>query len=122
MASFEFEMRAKVNIDKYGEILERRNLEEGGRVQQMLDSEILHHCAPYVPFDTGMLLDSGTLSTVIGSGIIVYETPYARKQYYENMGGNGLRGRMWFERAKADHLSDWAQLVAEESGGTVSLL
>ncbi len=122
MAGFEFSLRAQVNIDDYGDIIERRGLEDGGRVQQVLDSEILHHCEPYIPFDTGMLRDSGPLSTEIGSGIIVYDTPYARKQYYENSGGEGLRGRLWFERAKADHLKDWAELVAAESGGTVSLL
>lgn len=122
MAGFNFTLHAQVNIDDYGDIIERRGLEDGGRVQQVLDSEILHHCEPYIPFDTGMLRDSGPLSTEIGSGIIVYDTPYARKQYYENSGGEGLRGRLWFERAKADHLKDWVELVAAESGGTASLL
>ena len=119
---FEFKMSAQVNIDKYGTILEKRGLDEGGRAQQALDDVILKDCDPYVPWLTGVLKDSGPIHTTIGSGIIIYETEYARKQYYTNGGGEGLRGRYWFERAKADHLSEWCQTVAIVSGGTVSLL
>lgn len=119
--NFQFNMTARVNIDKYGTILEKRGLDEGGRAQQALDNQILKDCDPYVPMLTGMMKDSGPIHTAIGSGIIIYWTPYARKQYYTN-GGDGLRGKLWFERAKADHLSDWCGVVAEVSGGTVSLL
>ena len=119
---FKFGMNAKVSIDSHGEMLEKRGLEEGGPAQQALDSEVLHHCEPYVPILSGVLRDSGPLSTEIGSGLVEYNTPYARKQYYENNGGEGLAGRLWFERAKADHLGDWADVVEEISGGTVKLL
>lgn len=119
---FKFGMNATVNINSHGEMLEKRGLEEGGPVQQALDSEVLHHCEPYVPMLSGVLRDSGPLSTEIGSGLVEYDTPYARKQYYKNNGGEGLAGRLWFERAKADHLGDWADVVEEISGGTVKLL
>lgn len=43
--------------------------------------------------------------------MVHYNTPYARKNYYNNrgMGSEGLnrggkRGRLWFERMKPDHL------------------
>ena len=39
-----------------------------------------------------------------------------------NNGGDGLAGRLWFERAKADHLGDWADVVEKTSGGKVKLL
>ncbi len=118
---FEFRLNAEVNIDKFASAVKRRGLEKSGRVQQALDSVILQTCDPYVPFDTGMLKDSGILNTAIGSGEIEYNTPYARRQYYENKGGSGVRGKLWFERAKADHLGDWARVVANESGGKVTL-
>lgn len=118
---FEFTMHADVNINSRGEILKRRGLEKNGMAQQVLDNLVLQTCDPYVPFDTGMLRDSGTIHTVIGSGVVQYKTPYARKQYYENKGGEGLRGKMWLERAKADHLGEWAQVVADVSGGKVTL-
>lgn len=118
---FEFTMHADVNINSRGEILKRRGLEKNGMAQQVLDNLVLQTCAPYVPFDTGMLRDSGTIHTVIGSGVVQYKTPYARKQYYENKGGLGLRGKMWFERAKADHLAAWGRAVEDVTGGEVTL-
>lgn len=118
---FEFQLSAEVNIDKFASVVKRRGLEKSGRVQQALDSVILQTCDPYIPFDTGMLRDSGILNTAIGSGEIEYNTPYARKQYYENKGGKGLQGKLWFERAKSDHLPEWGEVVENESGGRVTL-
>lgn len=93
------------------ELLARRGLQKGGKVQQFIDSEVLRCSDKYVPLDTSMLKKSGTISTVIGSGMVHYDTPYARKNYYENRGrgkegtaNGGLRGRLWFERMKTDHL------------------
>lgn len=78
--------------------------------QQYIDSEVLRLSDPYVPFDTGYLKRSGILGTVIGSGQIFYLAPYGRKQYYEGRApgtaADPLRGRLWFERMKADHLED----------------
>jgi hypothetical protein len=58
-----------------------------------------------------MLIKSGTLGTVIGSGVIRYLAPYARRQYYENngLGINGERGRLWFERWKAKYKKETLQ-------------
>ncbi len=71
--------------------------------QRFVDSECLRYMDPLTPRRTGMLIKSGTLGTVIGSGRIEYLAPYARRQYYENRGGNGQRGRSWFERMKTAH-------------------
>ena len=79
--------------------------------QRYIDSTVLRLSDPYIPKDTGMLIRSGTLHTVIGSGKVRYRTPYARNVYYNNAGRGrngmnsstgGLRGRLWFERMKAD--------------------
>jgi len=72
------------------------------KAQKFVDSECLRRCSPLVPLRTSMLIKSGQLGTVIGSGEINYIAPYARKQYYENR-GTGQRGKQWFERMKADH-------------------
>ena len=45
-----------------------------------------------------MLIKSGTLGTVVGSGSIEYLAPYARRQYYEHK----TKAR-WFETMKASH-------------------
>ena len=63
--------------------LKALGLEEGGAVQQMVDQTVLDVCEPYVPMDiaggasgTG-LIRSGIMNTVIGSGEVVWKTPYA---------------------------------------------
>lgn len=116
---FEFKLANQENIIKNGsDILVKRGLLQGGLVQQVIDSDVLKFCDPYVPFDTGMLKDSGISSTVIGSGTVIYDTPYARRQYYKNR-GTGMRGRLWFERMKADHKEDILRDAAKAAGGKI---
>lgn len=63
----------------------------------------------YVPFDTGILKNSVNQASKFDEGLLVYNTPYARKQFYlypegECLHGeNGLRGSYWGQRAIADH-------------------
>lgn len=67
------------------ECLKELGLEEGGRVQQVIDSEVLRICDPYIPMDLsgsgGNLIRSGIENTVIGSGEVVWKTPYAHYLY-----------------------------------------
>ena len=73
---------ATFEMDSLGKILRKRNLEKGGAVQRYIDSEVIRQCEPYVPFDEGTLTRSVSLATRIGSGTVIYATPYARYQYY----------------------------------------
>lgn len=71
------------------------------KAQEFVDSECLRYMNPLTPRRTGYLIKSATLGTVIGSGSIEYLSPYARRQYYEHKGGGeGQRGKQWFERMK----------------------
>lgn len=63
-------------------ILRKRGLDPGGYVQQVIDSECIRYMDDYVPFQTGVLTRSARINTVIGSGQIVQDTPYARYLYY----------------------------------------
>jgi len=85
------------------EVAESRGINEGGTVQQFIDSEVLRLCDPYVPKDTGALIDSGIINTQIGSGKVKYRTPYARRWYYmpADFQDAPMRGNYWFERMKA---------------------
>lgn len=64
--------------------------------QKFVDSECLRYMNPLTPRRTGMLIKSGTLGTVVGSGSIQYLAPYARRQYYEHK-----KKAKWFETMKA---------------------
>lgn len=99
--------------------------------QIWLDEKILDDCEPFVPFRTGMLVLSGQLGTVAGDGIVQWQIPYAKYQYYGKVmvgiprrvtdrdlvyHGGGSRGSFWFERAKELWLDDWVKGVEERIG------
>lgn len=80
----------------------------GGRYklsQKYVDSEVLRLSEPYTPLLTSMLIKSGTLGTVIGSGLVTWIAPYARAQYYSRRQPGSatgpMRGPFWFERMKS---------------------
>ena len=106
----------RLTMQPTNRILAKRNLEAGGKVQQYIDSEVLRRNSPLVPYDTGQLERSGTQATKLGSGQVRYNTPYARKQYYENR-GKGNRGRLWFERMKAKDKKSILEGAAKVAGG-----
>ena len=81
------------------------------RAQAFVDSECLRYMNPLSPRRTGMMIKSGTLGTVLGSGSIEYLTPYARRQYYEHK-----TKAKWFERMKASH-KDAIKKGAEKIAG-----
>lgn len=49
------------------DILKKRGLEDGGKVQQYIDSECLRLCEPKVPKRDNILILSGRTETVIGA-------------------------------------------------------
>ena len=79
------------------------------KVQYAFSQHVAKTVDPYVPFDTGMLKNSVNQASKFDEGLLVYNTPYARKQYYLHEqgaglhGDNRLRGSYWGQRAIADH-------------------
>lgn len=75
--------------------------------QYFMDSEVLRQCEPYTPMLTSMLIKSGTLGTIAGSGEVAWIAPYARAQYYNKRPPGRetgpLRGGRWFDRMMVDH-------------------
>ena len=69
------------------EIKEKLGVNPGGYVQKTIDDAVIRHCFPYLPFDEGVLAGSANTATEIGSGEVVYDTPYARYLYYGEVYG-----------------------------------
>lgn len=92
-------IKTKVLVNA-AKVAQQRGLGIGGRAQQFIDSEVLRLCEPYVPRRNSDLIKSGTRSTVIGQGQVIYDTPYARRWYYEPADFNEApkRGNYWFDR------------------------
>lgn len=88
------------------------------QAQMFVDSEVLRLCDPLTPMRSKALILSGTLATDVGSGMVQYNVPYARYQYYGKLmvgpapkklteidltyEGAPQRGAFWFERMKAN--------------------
>ncbi len=109
-----FEMQSEI------EILKARGLQNRGRVQEVIDSEVMRRMDKYTPFRSGYLKGSPLIYTQVGKGEIIQETPYARRHYY-NFGkasfqGAPTRGSHWFERMKADHKDGILRTAAREAG------
>ena len=132
---FSISARLEANLDA-NDLLIQYGLERGGRVQRFIDQKVIDGCTPYVPASPDRTLEfSAQVSTEIGSGTVVWNTPYARYQYYGfvmtdeagrtwvgpgetkpvitdrpliyDTSQNPHAGAHWFERAKADNLSSW---------------
>ena len=85
------------------------------KAQIGLDNEVLKDCEPYVPFQSGALARSGVSGTKPGTGRIVYNSPYAAKQYYrfpiKTKDHHPQASMQWFEKAKAVNQPKWAKGV-----------
>ncbi len=113
-------MQVKIKIDPASKILLKRSLQKGGKVQKFFTHEVRRRCDKYVPFRDGPLKNTA----VEQEDRILYNTPYAAKQYYNN-GGNGqdgmssggLRGKLWDKRMMAAEGDKVVEAVADYAGG-----
>lgn len=79
MFSINARLDVKISPD---DILAAFGLEHGGRVQQTIDQKVIDYCTPYVPASPDRTLEfSAQVSTEIGSGQVIWNTPYAHYQY-----------------------------------------
>jgi hypothetical protein len=105
------------SIDLSGVLDKGRRAET--RVKKMVTLAAREDTKPYVPYVTGALRQSAEVASVPEQGLLVYDTEYARAQYYglprKTWPGTGMQ---WFELAKAACIDRWneiAQLEAERA-------
>ena len=84
------ELTVKLDIPDPDQMLAKRNLELGGEVQKVIDKRVIDYSIPYCPFDTGVLANSAYSASNIGSGLIVYNTPYAHYLYHGQVYGPNI--------------------------------
>ncbi|WP_404358499.1 minor capsid protein [Cytobacillus firmus] len=86
--------------------------------QKQLDQEVLKGSNYFIPKETGELEKSGLRHSQIGKGKIIWDTPYARKLYYNpqynfSKDANPNAQGLWFEAAKVRFLSDWVRMTQQ---------
>ena len=89
------------------------------KAQMKLDQQVINDSNYYCPLRAaqgGTLQKSAQINTVIGSGLVVWRTPYARRQYYgvdfdHSKSANPNACAKWFEAAKARKMKEWEKLV-----------
>lgn len=111
----------KIQMDNTQKILLKRYLNKNGKAQMKFTKECAKAFNNYVPFLTGRLKD---LDVQIQKSKIIYNAPYASKQYHTNAGMGkqgtslgGLRGSFWDKRSWADNGDNIVKSVAEFCGG-----
>lgn len=101
--------------------------EPNGIIQTFVDSEYIRTIERYVPFKMGVAVKSVTINTRIGSGLVIWRTPYIRYLYYGKVmigrapkkvtnkeltfHSGSVRGSKWHARWKADNIKQFMENV-----------
>lgn len=118
--------KIRLDMDPTDKILLKRKLNKNGKGQRFFTHEVRRLSDPYTPMLSGHLKDNVTEEPAK----IIYNAPYARRQYYENSGRGKqgttkrnnhnykcLRGKRWTERMWADMGKEIVKATAKYCGG-----
>jgi hypothetical protein len=102
-------MAVRIQINENSIQAKIDNIWESGL--EMLSSQILKDCNMYCKEDTGMLIASSLVHSRPQEGKLIWQTPYARRQYWEiraaNQTPNPNATWRWCEYAKQRRLAQW---------------
>ena len=108
----------KIDVDLNITAAQKRLNARINKAQVLLDLQVMKDSNFYVPKDTGTLESSVVLFSKPGSGLLTWNTEYAKKQYYElnnkSMDRNMNARSMWFEHAKTERIKDWEKIANAE--------
>ena len=104
-------MSVKINVSETGIKATIDNTWKTGL--EMLSSQILRDCNRYCKEDTGMLIMSSLIHSDLKNGRLVWNTPYAARQYYAIQTAykdvNAQASWRWCELAKQLHMEQWGR-------------
>lgn len=100
-------IKGKLDVKSTDLILEDRGLQDMGPVQKFIDNECINKMIPYTPMLSGFLSNNAPrIGTVIGSGLLEYNSPYARYQYYGKLMVSSITGSAWASKGEKKILTD----------------
>lgn len=103
-------MSVKINISPEKIQMKVDNAWKNGL--EKISTEILADCNEYCKFDQGNLIMSSWIHSRLDKGILIWSTPYAKRQYYE-IKTSLTPGRTWkwCETAKRKYKERWNRLA-----------
>ena len=101
-----------------GKIIKANVIQRIESVQGYLDYLVIKDSTSFCPLETSVLQKSAIINTTIGSGLLIWQTPYARAQYYGEQFDHSKQRNpnacaKGFEAAKARWYSKWIRFVNE---------
>ena len=104
-------MPVHINIDRKGVVTKvDYGFKKGLGI---LTNEILNDMNQYCKFDNGQLITSSYIHSRFDEGIIIWQTPYARRQYWEIKTAvtdrNNFATWKWGHVAKQKHMTKWTR-------------
>ena len=111
-------MSVTIHVDKHA--IEAKVMGAWRKGLPLLTNEIRSDCNQYVKWDTGALAASSLIHSVLAEGKIIWQTPYAKRQYWEIQTAykthNANATWKWAEVAKTHLIDRWqrqAQRITE---------
>lgn len=104
----------KVTLDTRG--IEERFLKLHKKAQTAMSEQALKDCNYYCKQDQDTLISSSIMHSDYENGILKWQTPYARMQYYLDSARkdkNPNASKMWAHKAASEHSEDW-KLIYEK--------
>lgn len=96
---------AEVNL-VWKQTFGREQIDRFTTVQKFIDSECIRLMVPYTPMRNGILMKNAVMGTTIGSGKVVYNSPYARYQYYGKLMVSSVNGSAYARRGESKVLTN----------------
>lgn len=89
---------ARLFLPSVEKMMKNCGLNEEGEVQKYIDNFVLEQSEPYMPHKSGVLIASGASSTKIGSGQVIWNTPYAHYMYEGKLMISPSTGSSWAKK------------------------
>lgn len=90
--------------------IEERLLKQHKKAQYAMSTQALKDCNYYCKQDQDGLIGSSIIHSDLENGVLIWKTPYAKKQYYLDSARkdkNPNARKMWAHQASSEHKEDW---------------
>ena len=117
-------MASKVTVDFKASDMTKKMEQHNKIVLSQITREVNKDMNPYVPKRTGALERSSLNNSIYNKGLIIYNTQYARKLFYNptgvtfNRSINSKATERWDLAAKKDNVNKWVRLYGKLTGKT----